>query len=300
MTIYSYLQGGLGNQMFQYAIARALAKHYGTDFALNHSWFNRSLHGDTPRELQIGLLNIPNVPLVSTHFPHKPNKISRFIQKCLPINPLIIYQKSAFDYDQALFNFTGIRNRDLYLSGYWQAYPYIQSIQKQLREEFQTKSPLSNHYQKYLDQIQSTESVMVHIRRGDYVNSPAASQFHGVLPISYYLSAIHEIRSQKPQAHLFIFSDDIAWAKNALEDISDKTFIEHTLSSDAAVEELQLMIACKHHIIANSTLSWWGAWLKTYQDGMVYAPNYWVNNQSLELKNLLPAEWQKISIKSKN
>jgi hypothetical protein len=296
MTIYSYLQGGLGNQMFQYAIARALAKRYQTDFLLNHSWFNQPLEGDTPRELQIHLLNIQDVGLDGTRFPSKPNKISRFFQKILPVKSLIIYQKRAFDYDPTLFNLDHIKNRNLYLSGYWQAYPYFQSIQEQLKVEFQTKSTLSHHYKKYLDQIQSKESVMVHIRRGDYVNSPAASQYHGVLPLNYYLSAIQDIRSKKPQAHLFIFSDDLVWAQNTLASIPEKTFIEHDLCTDAVSQELQLMISCKHHIIANSTLSWWGAWLKEYEPGSVYAPNQWIKDPNLNLDYLLPTQWKRIAV----
>lgn len=295
MTIYSYLQGGLGNQMFQYAIARALAKHYQTDFALNQSWFNQSLEGDTLRDLQIGLLNIREAHVTSTPFPPKPSKITRFFQKFLPPNPIIIYQKNAFDYDPTLFKLRLAHKRDIYLSGYWQAYRYIESIKEQLKAEFKSKSPLSNHYQQYLHLIQSHESVMLHIRRGDYVHSPAASKFHGTLPITYYQSAIKEVQSLNPQAHFFIFSDDLEWAKNALDGISEKTFIEHDQSTDAVVQELQLMFACKQHIIANSTLSWWGAWLKEYERGMVYAPAHWINSQNLNPSLLLPNEWKQIA-----
>jgi len=189
-----------------------------------------------------------------------------------------------------------MQQRDLYLSGYWQGFPYIDSIRTELQQEFQTASAISSAYQAYLQEINSTESVMVHIRRGDYVHSPAAAKIHGALPLSYYLKAIQELVAKKPNAHFFIFSDDLPWAKQALPESIQKTFIENVPSSDAVAQELQLMFACKHHIIANSSLSWWGAWLKKDVAGLVYAPNRWINDSTLHLSSLLPAEWKRISI----
>jgi hypothetical protein len=135
---------------------------------------------------------------------------------------------------------------------------------------------------------------MVHIRRGDYVNSLSAAKFHGVLTLNYYQQAIEELLLNKPNAHFFIFSDDLPWAKEALPKDLQITFVENALQADDAAQELQLMCACKHHIIANSSLSWWGAWLKQDCGGFVFAPNRWISDSSLDLSNLLPAHWQKI------
>jgi len=296
MAIYSYLQGGLGNQMFQYAIARALSERYQVAFALNRTWFDAPQEHATPRELQLNLLKIQDIAFVSSAFPTKPSKFKRALEKIVPSRSMIIYQKNAFDFDPQLFRLRGMQQRDLYLSGYWQGFPYIDSIRTELQQEFQTASAISSAYQAYLQEINSTESVMVHIRRGDYVHSPAAAKIHGALPLSYYLKAIQELVAKKPNAHFFIFSDDLPWAKQALPESIQKTFIENVPSSDAVAQELQLMFACKHHIIANSSLSWWGAWLKKDVAGLVYAPNRWINDSTLHLSSLLPAEWKRISI----
>lgn len=296
MAIYSYLQGGLGNQMFQYAIARALSERYQVAFALNRTWFDAPQEHATPRELQLNLLKIQDIAFVSTAFPTKPSKLKRALEKIVPSRSMIIYQKNAFDFDPQLFRLRGMQQRDLYLSGYWQGFPYIDSIRTKLQQEFQTASAISSAYQAYLQEINSTESVMVHIRRGDYVHSPAAAQFHGNLPLSYYQAAIQELLAIKPNAHFFIFSDDLPWAKKALPKNISQTFIEHTTPNGSAAQELQLMFACKHHIIANSSLSWWGAWLKKDVAGLVYAPNRWINDSTLNLSSLLPAEWKRISI----
>jgi hypothetical protein len=135
---------------------------------------------------------------------------------------------------------------------------------------------------------------MLHIRRGDYVNSPSAAKFHGVLPLSYYQQAIETLLLNKPDAHFFIFSDDLPWAKEALPKNLKITFVENALQADAAAQELQLMTECKHHIIANSSLSWWGAWLRQDGKGLVFAPNRWISDNSLDLSNLLPSSWRRI------
>jgi hypothetical protein len=126
------------------------------------------------------------------------------------------------------------------------------------------------------------------------VNSPSAAKFHKALALSYYQQAIEVLLLNKPNAHFFIFSDDLPWAKEALPKDLKITFVENSLQADAAAQELQLMYACKHHIIANSSMSWWGAWLKPECGGLVFTPNRWISDSSLDLSNLLPANWQRI------
>ncbi len=294
MAIYSYLQGGLGNQMFQYAIARALSEHYQSTFLLDRSWFDKPQAETTPRPYQLDLLNIQEVPVGKVAFPKRPDRLMRAIQKWLPLGPVIYYQQKAFGFDEGLLHLKAMHQRDLFLFGYWQAFPYLEAIRPILQSEFKTKRSTADHYQPYLDQIRSSESVMIHIRRGDYVDSPSAAKFHGVLALSYYQQAIEVLLLNRPNAHFFIFSDDLPWAKEALPQDLKITFVENSSESDAAAQELQLMYACKHHVIANSSLSWWGAWLKQECGGLVFAPNRWISDSSLDLDNLLPANWQRI------
>jgi hypothetical protein len=294
MAIYSYLQGGLGNQMFQYAIARALSEHYQSTFLLDHSWFDSLQIETTPRPYQLGFLKIQEVAQTTVGFPKRPKRLKRLIQKFLPFGPIVYYQQNAFEFDAELLNLDRLGERDLFLFGYWQAFPYLEPIKMILQQEFKTQQAISDHYQSFLKHIGASESVMLHIRRGDYVNSPSAAKFHGALALNYYQQAIEELLLNKPNAHFFIFSDDLPWAKEALPKDLQITFVENALQADDAAQELQLMYACKHHIIANSSLSWWGAWLKQDCGGFVFAPNRWISDSSLDLSNLLPAHWQKI------
>ena len=280
--------------MFQYAIARALSEHYQSAFLLDRSWFDAPQAETTPRPYQLDLLNIQEGLDSEVAFPKRPNKLMRSLQKWLPVGPVIYYQQNAFEFDARLLHLRAISQRDLFLFGYWQAFPYIETIRPILQSEFKTKKSVAEHYQPYLEQIRSSEAVMLHIRRGDYVNSPSAAKFHGVLPLSYYQQAIEALLLNQPNAHFFIFSDDLPWAKEALPKDLKITFVENSLQADAAAQELQLMYECQHHIIANSSLSWWGAWLKKDCSGLVFAPNRWISDSSLDLSNLLPGNWQRI------
>ena len=280
--------------MFQYAIARALSEHYQSPIVLDRSWFDVPQNETTPRPYQLDLLQIQNVASNSLSFPKKPNRLMRVLQNILPLRSIVYYQQNAFEYDPSLFQIKEISQKDLFLFGYWQAYPYLERIRPILQTEFKTKRPISDHYQPYLKQIRSSDSVMMHIRRGDYVNSPSAAKFHGVLPLSYYQQAIELLLPKKPDAHFFIFSDDLPWAKEALPQDLNITFVENALQPDDASQELQLMTECQHHIIANSSLSWWGAWLKQDCSGLIYAPNRWISDSSLDLSHLLPANWHRI------
>ena len=280
--------------MFQYAIARALSEHYQSTFLLDRSWFDVPQSETTPRPYQLDLLQIQNTAKSNLDFPKKPHRWIRPIQRIWSSGPIVYYQQNAFEFDPLLFQFKSMAKRDLFLFGYWQAYPYLENIRPILQSEFKTKAPIPEHYQVYLEHIRTNESVMLHIRRGDYVNSPSAAKFHGVLPLSYYQQAIQALLLNKPNAHFFIFSDDLPWAKEALPKNLKVTFVENALQADAAAQELQLMTACKHHIIANSSLSWWGAWLKQDCNGLVFAPNRWISDSSLDLSHLLPTSWNRI------
>jgi hypothetical protein len=290
MTISSYLQGGLGNQMFQYAIARSLSEHYQIDFTLDSSWFNSLEKGVTPRKLELPLLQIDEALFKENGQLSKGKKLKLAFQHYLPFGPIIERQVDAYDFNDELFNLKRLDVRDLHLFGYWQSFKYFNQIRPLLQQDFLARSALPETHQKYLAEIKSSESVMMHIRRGDYVHSPSASKFHGALDIEYYLSAMKHILSIYKNAHFFIFSDDLVWAKASLPSDIKFTYINSAIK-DSAIHELQLMTYCKHHIIANSSFSWWGAWLKKDFGGNIYSPNRWISDRNLDLSNLLPADW---------
>lgn len=291
MAIITYIQGGLGNQMFQYAAGRALSKHYGVPLLLEKSWFANTPKGSTPREFQLSLFKLPASDQIKSKNSLLTGKLGRIAQRINPFKPYTICESQGFQFDPKLFLLEGALNKDIHMVGYWQSYKYINEIRSILQDEFQTKNPLSNHYAVYLEQIKRTDSTMLHIRRGDYIHLRSAYEFHKPLEIDYYLNAIDTMLLKNPEMHFFVFSDDLEWAKAMLPKTLNITYVENTGKPDAAVQELQLMTHCNHYIIANSSLSWWGAWLKKDTTGTVLAPNRWIRDAALNLSDLLPAEW---------
>lgn len=294
MNIIVQLQGGLGNQLFQYATARAQSHQHQTSLLLDQSWFSRSYDDVTPRELQISALNTKGA-LISLDSPHKkPNRIRRVLQKLWPINPFIYSEQTQYSFDPSLIKAPSFKTQTLYLMGYWQSFRYFDSIKKILQSEISPKAPLDAHYQNYLKKIQASNSVMVHVRRGDYVHLANAAKIHGFIGLDYYTKGMSILLNNNPETHFFIFSDDLAWVKANLPHQDKATFIKTLETSDAVIQELELMTHCQNHLIANSSLSWWAAWLAKNSNNTVICPSRWTNDISVNWDDLLPAHWQRI------
>lgn len=146
-----------------------------------------------------------------------------------------------------------------------------------------------------LDSLQvinsTTQSVCIHIRRGDYVENPHTNQVHGILPVEYYAKAIQMIRDSLNSPSFFIFSDDPKWLREQAI-FKGMNIISNTKNKDW--EEMYLMSQCSHHIIANSSFSWWGAWLAENPDQIVIAPKKWFNDESFERTDKIPDDWIRI------
>jgi hypothetical protein len=181
--------------------------------------------------------------------------------------------------------------------GYWQSYRYFSDVAAPVAAEFEPVEVLSSVSQVLADRIAETPSVAVHVRRGDYVTLPSAANFHGVLPLGYYAQAMESIHLTEPQAHFFVFSDDLAWCKAHLPGDLPMTFVGHNAGSDAW-QDLTLMSHCRHHVIANSSFSWWGAWLADQRWGVtgrrVIAPKRWFAGQQQVSPDRYPEHWEAI------
>jgi hypothetical protein len=294
MNIIAQLQGGLGNQLFQYATARALAHQHQTPLLLDQSWFAKTYEDVTPRELLISALNTKGA-LISLELPPKrPKRIRRILQKLWPINPFVYSERSPYCFDPSLLKAPTFKTQNLYLMGYWQSYRYFESIKKILQSEVSPKAPLDAHYQNYLNQIQACSSSMVHVRRGDYVHLASAAKVHGFIGLDYYQQGMAILLDRKPETHFFVFSDDLDWVKANLPYQDKITFIQSLEKGDAVIQELELMTHCQNHLIANSSLSWWAAWLAKNANNMVLCPSHWANDLSMNWDDLLPANWQRI------
>ena len=293
MNITIQIQGGLGNQIFQYATGRALSKRLNGQLRLDTDWFNHGWEDVTPRHLLLPDLRVQGeFTQVNPPIAH-PRKWQQVLQKFLPITPYVLKDR-AYKFNPSVNQFKPYSNQDIYLMGYWQSFHYFESIRQELLDEIRPSSELSPHYQSYLEKIHSSTSAMIHIRRGDYVHLPAAAKIHGFLGLDYYLKGMKILLDKNSDTHFFVFSDDPEWARNHLPEKEKITFIESSSDITAPIQELYLMSQCAMHLIANSSLSWWGAWLCNYKDSYVIAPKNWTNDKDKNWDDLLPKHWQRI------
>jgi len=199
------------------------------------------------------------------------------------------YKEPHYNFDANVYDSKGAS----YFEGYWQSEKYFLEYREQLLQEFILKKELSNQSKAYRKKILSTASISLHIRRGDYVTNAHTNSVHGTCSMIYYRTSVEEIKSQIIDAHFFIFSDDLVWAKENLNSIENITFID--LAKDVPDhEEMILMSLCKHNIIANSSFSWWGAWLNQNNKKIVIAPKQWFTDTSINTNDLIPSSWTRL------
>lgn len=283
------IMGGLGNQMFQYALGRSIELKTNHDLKLDISFFtkqklrtyelgNFKINENIASSQDIRLLSgngLANTLKAKLGLPEKRPK-SYFTEKVFGH-----FHKELFD-----------KTASTYLDGYWQNERYFSAIRSTLLEDFAMKDKISITAQLYLAEIESNNSVSLHIRRGDYISNQHTNSFHGTCGLAYYKEAVSVIEKQFKHPRYFIFSDDIEWCKQNFEFVEDKIFIENITS----IEDLELMKNCKHNIIANSTFSWWGAWLNQNPEKIVIAPNQWFADKDMQEQTygLIPEDWIRI------
>ncbi|MBC7809597.1 MAG: alpha-1,2-fucosyltransferase [Burkholderiales bacterium] len=183
--------------------------------------------------------------------------------------------------------------KDVYLYGFFQNEDYLKASEAAVRREFTLVTPLDDANRAMADQIRSVASVSIHIRRGDYAHDPDVRPVFGLMSLDYYDSAVKNISKRVAVPHFFVFSDDQEWAKANLRLDFPMTFIDFN-GPERAYADLYLMSQCKHHIIANSSFSWWGAWLCTSAEQMVCAPHQWLTNSKKNAHQIIPNRWLKI------
>ena len=258
------IKGGLGNQLFQYAYGRKLTLTDKQDVIFDISFFDKKSK-DTHR---LFLLNKFNVDSSIKFNSKKEYLITSILKK--------VISKITGDY------------------GLYQSENYFKQIENTLRQEFTLKDALSATAQLYANQItQEQNSVSIHIRRGDYILNKETNSYHGTCEIDYYEKAIQHIESKIQSPTFFIFSDDIEWAKENLK-IEGALYVSNPSLTEC--EELILMSKCKHNIIANSSFSWWGAWLNTNPEKINIGPLKWFNDSTRneKFKNILPSYFVKL------
>jgi hypothetical protein len=273
--------------MFQYALGRSLSLTHSTSFKVDTSYLRTA--NQSGRSLRLQGFNVTLEEADRKEVLRYINPVRKTLDRVLPTS-----KKKYVRETSARFNREILANNDAYFDGHWNSEKYFIDAQDTIRKDFQLKNPFDPAAHTISKQIKSENvSVSVHIRRGDYVSIQKIANRHGVLPLSYYETAMDHMVNKFPQAHFFVFSDDIAWAKENYPKKYPVTFVSGSGIED--YEELVLMSICAHNIIANSTFSWWSAWLNQNPTKIVIAPKQWVTDPSIDTTDILPETWIKLS-----
>ncbi len=286
------LFGGMGNQMFQYAAARRLAYVHRTELKLDISHFN----SQNLRRYSLNCFNIRNdFATLGEINKFKPwemkltRRIFSKIKRCFSKPDHFFVKENFFYFNPEILNL----QNEVYLSGYWQSEEYFKNIEEIIRREFTIKVPQNGKNRKLAKMITSSESVSLHIRRGDYATNLSVNKKHGICKLDYYQRCVQMITQKSDNPRFFLFSDDPEWVKTNFKIDYPLNIIDHN-NADCAFEDLRLMSQCKHNIIANSTLSWWGAWLNSNPNKIVFAPKKWFKAGDLKDKDLIPSTWSRV------
>jgi Glycosyl transferase family 11 len=280
--IITNITGGLGNQLFQYAAGKALAEHCKTELKLDLTGFKdyqlRNFDLDY-FHLTYDTASIEETePFLTRSF------LKKIKDRTAPFSQRRFNREKFFHYDKNFFKY----NPPLYIKGYWQSERYFTNVKEQLRNELILKKEVINQVETYARFLQNQNSVSIHIRRGDYQN-PETLRIHGILSNSYYKTAILEIRKNIENAVFYVFTDSLDLIKK--DSFFKDCTIVSSIISQTHFEDLYLMSQCKHNIIANSSFSWWGAWLNNNPDKIVIAPKNWFNKGPKDTYDLYPTSW---------
>lgn len=262
--------GGLGNQMFQYAFGVRL----GDNVVYDLSWFNEIKGNNkiTQREYELDFWDI------------NPNLINKPKKKILGIFKV----KKIIEKPENIYNEKLLKIKNGVFEGNFQVAKYYDPVREQLLKDFVPKNKPDSKNKKMLNLINSVNAVSIHIRRGDYIKLQHVYYF---CDLNYYERSIDFISKNTKNPYFFVFSDDIKWARDNLKIKHPCEFIDFNCGRDSAWD-MWLMANCKHNIIANSSFSWWGAWLNKNPEKIVIAPKRWFTNNTPT--DIIPTEWKRM------
>ncbi len=285
------LVGGLGNQMFQYAAGKAIALRSGTQLKMDMSWFKNQSGLITPRTYSLNFFNVEEKIATKKEVGKLKGGIYGNLFKVF--QKIGLLKKGNYFFTEPSFNFHEevLRIKSaVYLDGYWQSEKYLKGIDSDvIRREFTLKDEFDIGDRKITKEIKNKNAISLHIRRGDYVSNAEANKFHGICSLKYYANAIEYIAKKVNDPVFYIFSDDIKWVKENLKVEHPIIYVSDGILKD--YEELMLMSYCRHNIIANSSFSWWGAWLNDNPDKIVIAPKQWFTDDNINISDLIPEAW---------
>lgn len=287
------LVGGLGNQMFQYAAARAVALRSGADLVFDLSWFSTvSDRGYALAPFAIDALILSD----STVLPASKAQVywRRLIHALVRETRMKrcghpVFTERHFHFDPAVLDIRA----PAYLDGFFQSERYFADCADVIAAELRLVDPPTSRAKQLLQEIKASDAVCLHVRRGDYVANATTSAYHGTLSIDYYRKGLRIVGAGLSRPHCFIFSDDPAWVRANFRLFFPTTIVD-IHGPDEVHEDMRLMAACNHFVIANSSLSWWAAWLGTDPAKTVVAPEQWFQSSPNDTKDLIPERWTRI------
>jgi len=300
-----HLMGGLGNQMFQYAFGRRLSMANGASLVIDASGYRFAGTPDPRTGVRTcGLSNYPvSGVIVSEPVPsvrgtsaasRRLRKISRGVRTLIERSKPYFDRTAVIEPAEMRFRFDprvlarSFRG-EIEVRGFWQTAQYFEDIADTIRTELSLKDAPRGENASVAESIRTSTSAAIHVRHGDNASTIAAKL--GVLPRRYYEQAVEALRKEIQRARFFIFSDDWQWARTLLGEEPGFTYVHHN-AIDEAHEDLRLMSLCQHHILANSTFGWWGAWLGKKEGQIVYAPRRYYQDADVPNPDLYPSEWR--------
>jgi Glycosyl transferase family 11 len=279
------INGGLGNQLFQYAAAKSLSIHHNVPLYLDLSYYK-----ETNKDYDLKYFHVTD-EIANNTLIHKFSSQSVFtrgLQRSKPPYKRKVYREPFFHFDENFFD----SNKNVFLKGVRQSEKYFSHYEKSIRNVLKIKH---EHIEKLIpiaNQIKNENSISVHIRRGDYL-TPVALKVLGLTTKEYYNAAIEYFINQENNPTVYFFSDDIEWVKRNINIPFKHDFVSGSISKNH-IEDFFLMSQCRHNIIANSTFSWWGAWLNDNPQKIVIAPKKWFNEGPKDIQDLIPEGWIKL------
>ena len=281
------LMGGLGNQMFQYAAGRRLSYLLDVDLKLDLNGFP----DPNNRKFSLGCFNIDIRKASKSEIEDLKYQRATIFHKLLGRHPKLkqtYIQERTIDFCSEILHLTD----GVYLDGYWQSEKYFKDTESVIRKDFIIKFPLTGKNYELSQVMKSTNSVGVHVRRGDYVSNSKTNEFHGVCSKDYYFKGLEHLAGHTNELYLFVFSDDLEWVK---KNMRFPYKVKYICNNKNDYEDLRLMTHCRHNIIANSSFSWWGAWLNENSAKKVIAPKYWFPLLPYNDQDRLPEDWIRIN-----
>jgi hypothetical protein len=274
----------LGNQMFQYAFGFALEKETKIKTFFDMSFFRKKYA--RPYGLDVFDLNTKFVENILLKLQLQLIWKFRKHLKNKSFLGLIFFSEPHFEYYKYAFKI----KPNTYIEGFFQTEKYFEKYEDEIRDAFAFKTKPDKFNLYIMGQMSESNSVSVHIRRGDYVQKKRYQDLYAKCSLDYYKRGVEYIASKYENPKLYVFSDDIQWAKANWDLPYETVFVNHN-SGEKNFEDMRLMSLCKHNIIANSSFSWWGAWLNNNKEKIVIAPKKWFNNQKINQEDVIPETW---------